>query len=195
MNKDQAGKNDMKKICLVAFMLVFSLVSMSSAQIRPSESSAARTEVKNSKVPDKLPDSIEVEYRGGLYGYSKKEKGTIGFDQINERVIFFGKDGKEKFSVPFAAISVVHPSQKKVRSGTGRAVGAIPVPGAAIGGLFMKKKKNYLVIRFDDPDVDATGAINFLVDTEEILTLAVHAVGQRAEMQQRGDAYIRKKSF
>ncbi len=148
-----------------------------------------------SVAPSELPEEIQAQYQGGIYGFSSKEKGTLNFDTINERLIFSGKDGKERFSIAYDSILVVYPSQKKVRSGTGRAVGAIPVPGASIGGLFMKKKKNYLVIEYEDTEVGIKGTANFLVDTSEILTDAIHAVGTNAEMSQRGDAYIRRRGL
>ena len=144
--------------------------------------------------PEDLPDKVQVEYQGGIFGFSDKEKGTLTFDTINERLIFSDKSGKEQFSIPYEAMLVVYPSQKKVRSGTGRAIGAIPLPGAAIGGMFMKKKKNYLVIEYRDPEVNVEGTANFLVDTGEILEGAIHAIGQNAEMTQRGDAYVRRRT-
>lgn len=176
----------------VLFIAVFS-VSTAFAQVRPVEGQTQSA--PESPVPGNLPESVEAEYQGGIYGFSDKEKGKITFDTINERVVFRDKENKERFSIPYDAILVVYPSQKKVRSGTGRAVGAIPVPGAAIGGLFMKKKKNYLIIEYEDPEVDIKGTANFLVDTGQILESAVHAVGQNAEMSRRGDAYIRRRSL
>lgn len=180
------------KIRLIFAAAIALLLSASAfAQVRPAPSETAAVEER--PVPAELPSKIEVEYRGGIFGFSEKEKGSLSFDVINERLIFSGKDGKELFSIPYDSIYVVYPSQKKVRSGTGRAIGAIPLPGAAIGGLFMKKKKNYLVIEYKDPEVDVEGTANFLVDTGDELFNGIHAIGQNAEMVRRGDAYIRKR--
>ena len=110
-------------------------------------------------------------------------------------MIFFGKDKKEKFSIPYKSIIVVYPSQKKVRAGSGRVLGSAPIPGAGILGSLIKKKKNYLIVQFDDPDVKAKGTANFLLDTGEVLEQAITALGENAEMKRRGDAYIRKKDF
>lgn len=182
----------MKRNLILAALLLFCLAPASYSQIRPVE----RTEdtQAESPVPENLPDTIETEYQGGIFGFSDKEKGTLKFDMTNERLVFADEAGKERFSIPFEAIKVVYPSQQKVRSGTGRAVGAIPLPGASIAGLFMKKKKNYLVIQYEDPEVDVAGAANFLVDTADLLTGAIHAIGQNAEMSRRGDSYVRKRS-
>ena len=203
----------MKKFLLFAnlFILVFSVSLF--AQIRPVEDekdepvkeekekkNESKAEAKKSE--EEKPESqkyfdmkFAVKYQGGLIGYSKKEHGTIGFEQINERIIFYGKDNKEKFSIPYKSIITIYPSQKKVRAGTGRVVGATPLPGASILGSLIKKKKNYMVVQFDDPDVNAKGTINFLLDTEELLKKAITASGENAELKKRGDAYIKKKDF
>lgn len=173
--------------------LVFALAAPAAfSQVRPVErTDEAEAE---SPIPENLPETIETEYQGGIYGFSDKEKGIIKFDLVNERLVFADEAGKERFSIPFEAIKVVYPSQQKVRSGTGRAVGAIPLPGASIAGLFMKKKKNYLVVQYEDIEVDVEGTANFLVDTADLLTGAIHAIGQNAEMSRRGDSYVRKRS-
>ena len=41
------------------------------------------------------PTSVPTRYEGGLFGYSENEKGTLKFDDDNERLVFFGKDNKE----------------------------------------------------------------------------------------------------
>lgn len=187
----------MKRAILpLAGILIFSFTGVVAAQVRPVERQEPQTEepAQTQEVSGEIPEVIKTEYKGGVYGYSEKEKGTIRFDDINERLIFFGEDGKEKFSIPYDAIAVVYPSQKKVQSGTGRTVSMIPLPGAAIGGLFMKKKKNYLVIQYSDPDVAVQGTANFLMDTGDELFAAIRAVGEKAELQKRGDAYIRKRT-
>ncbi len=189
------------------FLCLFSLTFTVSAfgQVRPVEKpddtekakkkeNTESVEVK-SRVQKNLPDSFKVKYQGGLFGFNKKQSGTIGFDDINKRLIFFGKDGKEKFSIPYKAILVIYPSTKKVQAGSGRAVGAVPVPGSSILGSLIKKKKNYLIVQFKDPDVGAEGKINFLMDTQKILASAINTLGQKAEMKQRGDSYLRGKDY
>ncbi len=180
----------MKKIIVLFVVTLFLCALGVAAQVRPSDAGVTVAPMKKTMLK-----SFATKYKGGLYGFSKSEHGTVAFDDINERLIFQGKDGKERFSIPYDAILVVFPSQKKVRSGTGRAVGAIPIPGAGIAGLFMKKKKNYLVIRFKDTDVKAEGTINFLVDTAELLENSIFTIGEKAEMKPRGDAYLRSDSY
>jgi hypothetical protein len=81
-----------------------------------------------------------------------------------------------------------------VQSGAGRTVGAIPFPGAGIGGSLMKKKKHYLVIQFDDPDVNVQGTTSFLIDTDDLLDSVIVTLGQKAGLTPRGHAYYRPKN-
>ncbi|REK04180.1 MAG: hypothetical protein DWQ38_01530 [Acidobacteria bacterium] len=186
------NKVEMKRLYFFTILTVLLTSFAVFPQIRPV--TTADTSASESPVPENLPETVEVEYQGGIFGFSEKEKGTLRFDVINERLVFTSPEGKERFSIPYEAIRVVYPSQRKVRSGTGRAVGAIPLPGASIAGLFMKKKKNYLVLHYEDRLVEVEGVANFLVDTSELLTGAIHAIGQNAEMTRRGDSYIRQRS-
>lgn len=178
----------MKRILFLSCAMIFAFTLNAGAQPRPVErvSSAQSSVVKRT-----APSSFEAKYEGGMFGYSKKEKGIVKFDDANERIVFFGKDQKEKFGIPYKALMVVYPSSRKVQSGAGRAVSVIPLPGAGIGGMFMKKKKNYLILQFRDTDVDVQGTTTFLVDTGELLESVIQTLGEKAEMLRRGDAYYR----
>lgn len=157
-------------------------------QIRPVESSGKPANVKAA------PQTFEARYEGGLFGYNKKEKGKLKFDDDNKRLIFYNEEGREMFFLPYKALLVIYPNTEKVQSGTGKTVGAIPLPGTGLGGALMKKKKNFLVVRFDDPDVDVQGTMSFLLDTDELLESVVHTLGEKAELTRRGDAYYRPRT-
>jgi hypothetical protein len=60
-------------------------------------------------------------------------------------------------------------------------------------GFFKIKKRRYLIISFDDPDVEAKGVTSFKIDDPILLDSVVAALGTKAELKQRGDAYIRPK--
>lgn len=178
----------MKKTLFLLCAMTFAFSVDAFAQPRPVDKTQPQTKPT---VKRTAPESFQAKYQGGMFGYGKKEEGTLKFDDINERLIFLGKDQKEKFSIPYKALLVVYPSSIKVQSGTGRAVSVIPLPGAGIGGMFMKKKKNYLILQFRDPDVDVQGTTSFLIDTGELLESVVQTLGEKAEMLRRGDAYYR----
>jgi hypothetical protein len=145
-----------------------------------------------SKIPP-APDSFETKYQGGIIGFTTKEQGTLKFDDVNERLVFFNKEKKEQFSINYDSMYVVYPSTNKVQSGTGRVISAIPILGAGLGGSLLKKQKNYLVIQFVDKDVDVQGVVNFTIDTNELLHSVIKTLGEKAELTRRGDSFIRSR--
>lgn len=173
------------------FFSIFSLAvaGVASAQPRPVD----RTTVTPAPAARPAPPSFEAKYEGGMFGYSQREKGTLKFDDANSRLVFFGKDGREKFAIPYTAMMVIYPQSRSVRSTTGTVVSAIPLPGAGLAG-FLREKRRYLVMHFSDPDVErAQGVINFKLDNKELLDSVLHAIAAKAQLQQRGDAYYRPR--
>lgn len=156
------------------------------AQVRP----AGRT---SSDRKDPAPQSFEAKYEGGMFGYGKKESGTLKFDDINERIVFHGKDGKEKFSIGFQQISVISPQSRSVTSTTGNVVRNIPLPGSVLGGL-IKEKKRYLIVQFADRDADVSGTVSFKLDNLKLLESVIQTLAEKAKMTQRGDAYYRPRT-
>jgi hypothetical protein len=183
----------MKKTLLTFCLTLFAFSLTTFAQPRPADKKQdTKTEQKTvARTP--APNSFEAKYEGGMFGFSKREKGTLKFEDANERIVFYGKDQKEKFSIPYKSMIVVYPNSKSQRSTTGRVVGAIPLPGAGIAGLFMREKLRYLIINFEDPQVNAKGTVNFKLANKELLTSVIQTLGDKAQMTQRGDAYYRPK--
>jgi hypothetical protein len=178
----------MKKVLFLFVIGLFASVSAVVAQPRP----VGKVEVRSVRRTP-APATVATKYEGGMIGFDSKQEGTLKFDDANERLVFFGKDGKEKFGLPYSAMLLVSPSERKVQSGTGRVIGAVPIIGAGLGGSLLKKKKNYLVIQYRDADVDVQGTANFLLDTGELLQSVIQTLGEKAELTQRGDAYYRPK--
>ncbi len=173
-----------KKIILsLSLILCFSAIAF--AQITPVEKSEQQKAVKPA------PASVQTRYEGGLFGFSKHENGTLNFDDTNERLVFFGKDQKEMFSIPYKSMIVIYPQSRSVRSNTGTVVSAVPYAG--IFGQFIKKKRRYMIINFDDPDVKAQGIINFKIDNQDLLDSVIDTLGKKAQLTQRGDAFYRPK--
>jgi len=138
------------------------------------------------------PPSFEAKYEGGMFGYSTREVGTLKFDDDNLRLVFYGADKKEKFSINYEDLNVIYPQSKSVTSTTGTVVSHIPLPGAGLGS-YIKEKRLYLVVQFKDPDADVEGLVNFKLENKELLDSVLQTLGQKARMQQRGDAYYRPK--
>lgn len=139
--------------------------------------------------------SFKVIYEGGMFGFNRKEEGTLKFDDGNFRAVFFDKNNKEHFAIPYKAISLIYPNATSSQSTTGKVVQRVPIPGAGIAGMFMKEKKKFMVVNFDDEEVNAKGVINFKLESQETVDKAIQALGERAEMQPRGDSYYRPQKM
>ncbi|MGI8786752.1 MAG: hypothetical protein ACR2HG_03180 [Pyrinomonadaceae bacterium] len=178
----------MKKLIFALAFGLFACASFVSAQPRPIDKTDTKSAAKKT-----APASFEAKYEGGMFGYAEKETGTLKFDDANERLVFFGKEGKELFAMPYETLLLIYPQSQSVRSTTGTVVSAVPLPGAALAGL-IREKRRYLVVHFDDPDVDAKGIVNFKLDNKELLDSVIDTLGEKAKLTQRGDAYYRPKA-
>lgn len=178
----------MKKVLFLFALGLFACASSVSAQPRPVEK-----EVKPTVKAAPAPASFEAKYEGGMYGFSEKQKGTLKFDDANERLVFYSAEGnKEKFSIPYAAMLVIFPQSKSVTSTAGNVVRYIPLPGSFLGG-FLKEKRRYLIVNYADPDVDVKGLVNFKLENKELLDSVLQTLGEKAKLKQRGDAYYRPR--
>ena len=175
----------MRKILFLA--CIFVLPAFAFSQPRPAEKGPSSVK----KAP--APASFEAKYEGGMFGFSKKATGTLKFDDANSRFVFFDENKKELFGIPYTALLVIYPQSQSVTSTTGNVVKNIPLPGAMLGG-FIKEKRSYLIVQFDDPDVDAKGTVNFKLDNKDLLDSVLDTLASKAGLQQRGDAYFRPRS-
>jgi hypothetical protein len=120
--------------------------------------------------PANIPGAFEARYESGIFGSSNtKQKGTLRFDDANERIVFHRLDGAENIG------------------------SKLPVPGAALFNLATTNRK-YLIVHYDEQEVDAQGIANFRFDKKQLLLMFIDALGTRAKMVKRGDAYYRGKN-
>lgn len=175
----------MKKIILAA-ALSFGFSTIAFSQPRPVDQSSSKTSVKPA------PAAFAARYEGGMLGYSVKESGTLKFDDTNSRLVFFGNSGKEVFPIPYDVLLAIYPQSQSVTSTTGNVVSRIPLPGASLAG-FIKEKRQYLIVQFDDPAVDVKGTINFKLENKEILDSVLQTLAEKANLKQRGDMYYRPR--
>ena len=170
---------------VVLFALCFSAAVI--AQPRPAEKSG-KSEVK----APPAPPSFEAKYEGGMIGYGGKVDGFLKFDDANQRLIFLGKDEKEIFGIPYDALLALYPQSQSVTTTTGNVISHIPIAGASLGG-FIKEKRRYMIIQYDDPDVNVRGTANFRIENKELLDSAIQTLADKAEMKQRGDAFYKQR--
>lgn len=174
----------------ILFYLIFTFLCAAAVYAQPRMIST-----KTEKTPPAISQTaFETKYEGGMFGFSRKEEGTIKFDDANFRLVFFSKENKELFSIPYKSMIVIYPQSQSVQSTTGKVVQNVPIPGAGLAGVFIKEKRRYLIINFDDPELDAKGTVNFKFEEAKLLDSAIQTLGDKAEMQQRGDAYFRPKN-
>ncbi len=178
----------MKNLTIILTVVICSAV-VAPGQPRPVDKPAQPAASKAAPAPE----SFTAKYEGGLFGYNEKQEGRLKFDDANERLVFFGKDQKELFSIPYHSLLVIYPQSRSVTSNTGNVVRHIPLPGAVLGGL-IREKRRYLILHFDDPDVDAKGVVSFKLSNKELLDSVIQALGEKAKLTQRGDAYYRKRA-
>ena len=154
------------------------------AQVRPAE---------KDDTPTAASAATEARYMGGMFGFDEKESGTLQFDDENRRIVFFGKDKKEKFALNYDAVLVVEPRSQSVTSNTGNVVRNIPLPGSMLGGL-IKEKHRYMIIQFSDPDVDVRGTVSFKLSSKALLDSVIRSLGEKAKLTKRGEAYYRPRT-
>ena len=177
----------MKSIFFVVLMaFCFSLVA--TAQPRPVEKTG-KSDVKAAPAPE----TFDAKYEGGMIGYSGKTDGSLKFDDANQRLIFRGKDQKEMFGIPYDALLALYPQSQSVTTSTGNVISHIPLPGAGLAG-YMKEKRRYLIVQFDDPDVNLKGTTNFRIENQALLDSVIQTLADKAKLTQRGDAFYRPKS-
>ena len=141
------------------------------------------------------PVSFEAKYEGGMFGFNRREVGTLRFDDDNARLVFFDKEQKEKFSIPYKSVLVIYPQSRSVTSTAGHVVSHVPLPGSFLGG-FIKEKRRYLIMHFDDPDVEAArGIVNFKLENKDLLDRVLQSLAGKANLTQRGDSYYRPKAI
>lgn len=170
------------------FFIVLSAIVLFSglaiAQPRPVE--------KTPSIPANAPTSYEARYEGGLFGASKKETGTLTFDDANERVVFM-REGKEMFAIPYDSLIMVYPDSKDSVPQAGKVISALPLPGAGLAGLWNKSTK-YANMTFEDPDVQANGTASFRFKEKDKLLSFINQLGVKAKLKQRGDAFYKPRN-
>ena len=173
----------MRKNTLAAFIMALFAVT-AFGQVKPVEPDQA--------VVKPAPPAFKAKYEGGMFGFSKKQEGELKFDDINERLVFFDKQGKEQFSIPYYSMQVIAPHSRSVTSTAGNVVRVLPLPGSFLGG-FIKEKRRYLTVNFEDPDVRVSGTASFKLETKELLDSVLYSLAEKAELKKRGEAFYRPR--
>lgn len=150
---------------------------------------SAPTVVATAKRSEPAPQSVKAKYEGGIFGYEKKQTGTLHFDDESSRLVFRDKAQKEYISIPYKSIAAAYADTKSRRPTAASVLGGLSI--FTMPALLIRKKYRYLTMQFNDPDTQVSGVTSFKVDNKEILAAILEAVGRKAELTPRGEAYVR----
>jgi TonB family protein len=137
------------------------------------------------------PATVRAKYEGGVFGYNKKEDGTLTFDDENGRLVFRNKLNKEMIAMPFTSISAAYGDTKSLRPAAATVLGSIPLL-YTLPAQFIKRKYQYLTLQFSDPDNHVSGITSFKLENKEVLASELVALAKKSGLSQRGDGYVRK---
>ena len=143
-------------------------------------------------VPAPAPQTFKAKYEGGILGY-RKQTGWLAFDDYNRRLVFKDKDQRELFSISYDALLAAWADTKSRTSTPGRVIAGVVPYGLGLPALLMRSKTRYIVLQYQDPDTQAQGVTSFKVDTKELVASALHTLAGKADLVQRGDAYVRQR--
>ncbi|HEX3560718.1 MAG TPA: hypothetical protein VHU19_16050 [Pyrinomonadaceae bacterium] len=177
----------------VAIALALAAVSATAQRPRTLDTQPpASGPTTNAPKPPRAPASVKAKYEGGAVGYRKSD-GTLNFDDTNNRLLFRDKNNKEMFSIPYKSVVMAWPDTHSRTSTTGHVIAGTVPYGLGLPALLMKNKTRYLIVRYQDPDTGTEGSASFKLGDKNLLYSVLDTLGDKAELTQRGDAYVRRK--
>ncbi|HKG46576.1 MAG TPA: hypothetical protein VKB02_07615 [Pyrinomonadaceae bacterium] len=138
------------------------------------------------------PPTVKAKYEGGVFGFTKTMEGTLTFDDVNNRLLFKDKKPPKEISIPYEAITSAFADTQKRRPTAATVASHIPVI-YALPAHFIKTKVRYLTLQYSDPDSNVTGITSFKLQNKEMLQSVLATLAQKANMQVRGDIFVKKK--
>lgn len=142
--------------------------------------------------PAPAPSTFKAKYEGGILGY-RKQDGWLAFDDPNSRLIFKDKNQRELFSISYQALLAAWADTKSRTSTAGQVIAGTVPYGLGLPALLMRNKTRYVVLQYSDPDTSAEGVTSFKVQTKDLVASVLSTLADKAELTQRGDAYVRRK--
>jgi hypothetical protein len=141
--------------------------------------------------PPVAPASVKAKYEGGVFGFSKRIDGTLGFDDANERLVFRDDKGKELFPIPYKSIAGAAADTHRVQPAAATIASHVPYIG--LPASLIKTKVRYLTVQYNDPDSKVSGITSFRLENKDILDSVLYTLATKAGLSQRGEIFIRKE--
>ena len=142
--------------------------------------------------PAAAPQTVKAKYEGGIFGYNKKQEGTLSFDDPSGRLVFRDKQQKEVFSIPYNSISQEFADTQSRRPKAATILGSVPMIYGPNPIGFIKTKNQYVTVQFYDPDSHAGGVTSFRVENKEICAAVVAALAEKAGLVPHGEVFVRQ---
>lgn len=139
--------------------------------------------------PVNAPKTVKAKYEGGIFGYNKKQTGTLNFDDEGQRLVFRDKTQKEYISIPYKSIAAAYADTRSRRPTAASVLGGASI--YTLPALLIRKKYRYLTMQFSDPDTRVSGVTSFKLDSKQLLENILAAVAYKAELSPRGEAFVR----
>lgn len=141
------------------------------------------------------PQTFKANYQGGVFGYNRKQEGTLTFDDESRRLIFRGKKTNEEvFSIPYDSITATFADSRSRTSTGGQIASNIPMPyGIGQVGRLFRTKSRYLTLQYRDADTEVAGMTSFKIDDRQLLESVVPSVAAKAGLIRRGEIYVRRR--
>lgn len=174
---------------IVAVLLLTLAMGVAVFAQRPRIADTPATDASKA-TPAPAPQTMEAKYEGGIFGHNHTMKGTLSFDDTNQRLLFRNDKNKEMFFIPYNAVAATFADEQKRRPAAATAGSYIPYSYGLLG--LIKTKVRYLTVQYNDPDTQVSGVTSFRLANKELLDSVVYALANKAGLTGRGDIYVRK---
>ena len=140
------------------------------------------------------PQTVKAKYEGGIFGYNKRQDGTLTFDDTNQRLVFRNKQGQEYLFIPYDGVMSAFADTQSRRPAAATVVSSIPAPYLLnLPAAFIRKKYQYLTLQFADPDTHVAGITSFKLANKQLTESVVNTLAQRAGLVARGAIFVRRR--
>lgn len=177
------------RLATVALILLTSIAYAQRPRTTTTQDSA--TSSTSMPAPPAAPSTVKAKYEGGVFGYNKRQDGTLVFDDANQRLVFRDKDGKELFPIPYQALTGAYGDTKRVQPAAATVASHIPSI-FAMPANYIKTKVRYLALQYSDPDSKVAGVTSFKLESKDMLDSVLFTLANKAGLSQRGEVFVRK---
>lgn len=182
--------NKAYKILLVAVLVVFAASSTFAQRTRTVNEPMKPESKEATTTSPPAPQTVRARYEGGVFGYNRKQDGTLNFDDGGPRLSFRDKVQHEIFTIPYKAVVAAFADTQSRRPTAATIAGSVFPYG--LPALFIRKKYRYLTIQYKDPDTQVAGVTSFKLQNKEILASVLNTLASKAGLTQRGEIFVRR---